>query len=87
MNDQFVANLHDRFNTESTWQDVEPRTRILHMPIQDLAAEGGYDAIVSGLPLNNFSGELVEQLLQTLVGLLAPRRNAIVFRIRRGAPG
>ena len=69
MNDQFVAHLHDRFNTESTWQDVEPRTRILHMPIQDLAAEGGYDAIVSGLPLNNFSGELVEQLLQTLVGL------------------
>ncbi|HVU86156.1 MAG TPA: methyltransferase [Pirellulales bacterium] len=72
MNDQFVAHLRLRFQNEPAWQAFQPRTRILHQGVQDLTPDGGYDAIVSGLPLNNFSGELVEQLLATLTGLLAP---------------
>ncbi|HEY1598008.1 MAG TPA: methyltransferase domain-containing protein [Pirellulales bacterium] len=72
MNGEFVARLHSRFAAEPALQAAAPRVRILHQAIEDLAADGGYDAIVSGLPLNNFSGELVERLLGKLVGLLAP---------------
>jgi phosphatidylethanolamine/phosphatidyl-N-methylethanolamine N-methyltransferase len=72
MNGEFVARLHSRFAREPELQAAAPRVRILHQAIEQLAADGGYDAIVSGLPLNNFSGALVERLLEKLVGLLAP---------------
>ncbi len=72
MNDDFVHRLGQRLQSESHFQAVASRTKILHKSVEDIAPEGGYDAIVSGLPLNNFSGELVERLLGTLTGLLAP---------------
>jgi phospholipid N-methyltransferase len=40
--------------------------------VQDLSADGAYDAIVSGLPLNNFSGALVGEILRAMAGLAAP---------------
>ena len=45
---------------------------MLHCPIEELPHDQTYDVIVSGLPLNNFSAALVEQILATLVGLLSP---------------
>lgn len=72
MNDQFVEHLRARFEADPRWLSVAPRVRILHQPVQDLPVEAGYDAVISGLPLNNFSAALVEQLLASLVGLLAP---------------
>jgi phospholipid N-methyltransferase len=38
--------------------------------VQDLPADNKYDLIVSGLPLNNFSAELVESILGKLTQLL-----------------
>jgi len=72
MNGEFVARLRHRFASEPDFRAVNGRVRILHQAVEELPSAGGYDAIVSGLPLNNFSGELVERLLGTLVGLLAP---------------
>jgi phosphatidylethanolamine/phosphatidyl-N-methylethanolamine N-methyltransferase len=72
MNGQFVARLHDRFVNEPDFRAVNDRVRILHQAVEELPLDGGYDAVVSGLPLNNFAGELVKRILETLVGLLAP---------------
>jgi phospholipid N-methyltransferase len=44
----------------------------MHQPVQELPLEPTYDVIISGLPLNNFSVELVEQILGALRRLLQP---------------
>jgi phospholipid N-methyltransferase len=72
LNDQFVAHLRQRFTTEPAFHAVADRATIHHCPIEDLASEGRYDAIVSGLPLNNFDAPLVERILGILMGLLKP---------------
>lgn len=72
LNDQFVARLRERFATEASFRAVADRTQIHHCPIEDLPGGDRYDVIVSGLPLNNFSAELVERILDILMGLLKP---------------
>jgi len=70
LNESFVRRLRDRFQTEPAFQAVAPQTRILHCPIEELQPDGGYDVIVSGLPLNNFSAELVRKILSSLTCML-----------------
>ena len=48
------------------------RVEMHQIPIQDLSRERRYDVIVSGLPLNNFSAELVERIFDTFTCLLKP---------------
>jgi phosphatidylethanolamine/phosphatidyl-N-methylethanolamine N-methyltransferase len=63
LNDRFVAALRQRLQHEQHWQAVADRVQIHHMPVEQLSAEQPYDAIVSGLPLNNFPADLVRSLL------------------------
>lgn len=63
LNDAFVAHLERRFGGEPDFQHVAPRCRVLHKRVEELADDSRYDLIVSGLPLNNFSVEDVEQIL------------------------
>jgi phospholipid N-methyltransferase len=72
LNDQFVAHLRNRFATEPAFMAVADLTLIHHCPIEELQSEQPYDVIISGLPLNNFSAELVERILGILMGLLKP---------------
>jgi phosphatidylethanolamine/phosphatidyl-N-methylethanolamine N-methyltransferase len=72
LNESFVKQLEHRFQNEPPFQFVSERTRVLHCPIEELPSEEKYDLIVSGLPLNNFSVELVEKILQALLDLLIP---------------
>jgi len=72
LNDTFVAKLRAGLAEEPGLCRIADRTRVLHMPIEDLPGEACYDVIVSGLPLNNFRPEEVEQILGRLVGLLRP---------------
>ncbi len=72
LNDSFVATLKERFEQEPAFQRVSERSRILHQMVQDMPEDAKYDVIISGLPLNNFSGEDVDNILQTFRRLLAP---------------
>ena len=72
LNDSFVERLASRMKTDPHFQPAADRTRILHCPVQELPGDGKYDVIISGLPLNNFSAELVQKILQILLDLLAP---------------
>ena len=72
LNETFVRQLQGRFETEPMFQAVADRARVLHCPVEELPHDRTYDVIVSGLPLNNFSATVVEQILAALVGLLAP---------------
>ena len=70
LNDRFVARLRERFDTEPKFRAVRERCRVLHQPVEQVSAEEPYDLLVSGLPLNNFSVESVEQILDTFRRLL-----------------
>jgi phospholipid N-methyltransferase len=62
LNERFAEVLRSRLRQEPAWQAVAERVRVLEMPVEQVAAETTYDVIVSGLPLNNFSCEFVQQI-------------------------
>jgi phosphatidylethanolamine/phosphatidyl-N-methylethanolamine N-methyltransferase len=70
LNDVFVARLRKALAEEPVFGPIAPRTRLIHGPVEELAGEGIYDVIISGLPLNNFTAREVEQILSKLAGLL-----------------
>ena len=72
LNDRFVARLRERFAHEEPFSSVADRVQIVHESVEALGESHVYDTIVSGLPLNNFSVELVERLLAHLTRLLRP---------------
>lgn len=72
LNDQFVARLRQRFDSEPAFAAVAEQTRVLHQRVEELPERDCYDLIISGLPLNNFTVADVEQILETLMGLLKP---------------
>ena len=71
INESFVAKLRERFSHEELFRAVSSRTRILHADIASLPRDRTYDIIISGLPLNNFSAQAVEDILSMLTGLLS----------------
>ena len=79
LNDQFVAHLRGRFRDEPTFSAVADRATIIHGPLEQLPREQKYDAIVSGLPLNNFAVADVEQILAAFGELLAARGTLSFF--------
>ncbi|HYO26342.1 MAG TPA: methyltransferase domain-containing protein [Lacipirellulaceae bacterium] len=72
LNDRFVGVLQDRLARDEAWRAVRDRVRVHHMPVEQLATDSRYDAIVSGLPLNNFPADLVRTILAHLESLAAP---------------
>jgi phosphatidylethanolamine/phosphatidyl-N-methylethanolamine N-methyltransferase len=71
LNDDFVAHLRKRFETEPDFQAVAARSNIVHARLEDLPGERCYQAIISGLPLNNFEVPEVEQILGIFQRLLS----------------
>jgi phosphatidylethanolamine/phosphatidyl-N-methylethanolamine N-methyltransferase len=72
LNHAFVSRLEDRFASDPHFQPVADRTRIIHCPVEELPGQTRYELIISGLPFNNFSVDLVERILRALLNLLAP---------------
>lgn len=72
LNDRFVARLRERFEQEPRFQHASTRCRVLHQPVEQVSAAEPYDLLISGLPLNNFSVELVEKILAAFRRLVRP---------------
>jgi phosphatidylethanolamine/phosphatidyl-N-methylethanolamine N-methyltransferase len=72
LNAAFVEVLRRRFESDPPFVAVADRARVLHQAIEELPADGGYDVVVSGLPLNNFSADLVARILECFPRLLRP---------------
>ncbi|MBM3996238.1 MAG: methyltransferase domain-containing protein [Planctomycetes bacterium] len=79
INGDFVAFLEQRFSEEPTFRRRRSQTRILHSPLQDVPGEHEYDIVISGLPLNNFSLELVDELYRSYERLLKPEGTLTYF--------
>jgi phospholipid N-methyltransferase len=71
-NEQFVARLRERLDREPAFEAARGRITLLQASVEDVAEDVPFDLIISGLPLNNFSVELVERILAKLRRLLAP---------------
>jgi phospholipid N-methyltransferase len=72
INADFVAFLGQRFAEEPDFRKRRGQSRIIHAPLQEVPGEHGYDFMISGLPLNNFSLELVEDIYRSYERLLKP---------------
>jgi phosphatidylethanolamine/phosphatidyl-N-methylethanolamine N-methyltransferase len=71
-NEQFVAHLRERLSKIAAVQSVRDRILLVHAPVEDLPDDEPFNVIVSGLPLNNFAVDSVQQILSKLSRLLAP---------------
>lgn len=72
LNERFADRMRQRFAHEPGFATVASRTRVIQGRVEELSPERPYDVIVSGLPLNNFSVDDVERILQAFGALLAP---------------
>ena len=72
LNPTFVEHLQRRFDQEPHFAAVSDRVCIINCPVEDLPYDQPYDAIVSGLPLNNFSISDVRRILEAFGRLMAP---------------
>jgi phosphatidylethanolamine/phosphatidyl-N-methylethanolamine N-methyltransferase len=72
LNEAFVRRLEERLKHDPLFQPAADRTTIHHRPIEELPGEGTYDLIISGLPLNNFAAENVQEILTVMTRLLRP---------------
>lgn len=71
LNDRFVEHLTHKLASDAEFSSAASRVRLIHAAVQHLP-DAHYDSIVSGLPLNNFTPELVQEIIGKLRGLLAP---------------
>jgi|EndMetStandDraft_7_1072992.scaffolds.fasta_scaffold166748_2 phosphatidylethanolamine/phosphatidyl-N-methylethanolamine N-methyltransferase len=72
INQTFVTHLKTAFKERPPLRAKAHRVDVIHGRLEDLTDDGGYDLIVSGLPLNNFSVEAVAQILDGFGRLLKP---------------
>ena len=72
INPDFVAYLGGRFATEPTFAKKRAQSRIVHGPLQEVPGVHVYDYMISGLPLNIFPLELVQDIYRSYERLLKP---------------
>ena len=72
INEDFAQLLRAQFAEDSDHRPVADRSEVHCVPLQEFSADQPYDIIISGLPFNNFSPELVEEMLDHSLSLLAP---------------
>jgi phosphatidylethanolamine/phosphatidyl-N-methylethanolamine N-methyltransferase len=64
--------LNQRFAEEQFFRQAAGQSTIHSCLLQDFEAAEPYDFIISGLPLNNFSPELVSDIFESYFRLLKP---------------
>jgi phosphatidylethanolamine/phosphatidyl-N-methylethanolamine N-methyltransferase len=72
LNPTFAAHLRGAFKERPAFRAVADRCHLVEGSLQALAQDGGFDVVISGLPLNNFSPEDVRAILEAYARLLKP---------------
>lgn len=72
LNERFASILNRRFQTDPRYRRVAALSEVHVCPLQEFQSDGTYDFIISGLPLNNFSAGMVQEIFETFFRLLAP---------------
>ena len=72
LNPTFAAHLRTAFKEKPAYRDAASRCHLIEGSVQQLGNEGEFDLVISGLPLNNFSSDDVQTILQAYAKLLKP---------------
>jgi phosphatidylethanolamine/phosphatidyl-N-methylethanolamine N-methyltransferase len=72
LNPTFAAHLRTSFKEKPAYREAASRCHLIEGSVQQLGHEGEFDLVISGLPLNNFSSEDVQNILQAYAKLLKP---------------
>jgi phospholipid N-methyltransferase len=70
LNPVFVSHLKERLATEKAWQRGAGWTHVHECAIEAFPASEPYDAVICGLPFNNFPAELAGSIFETMFRLL-----------------
>jgi phospholipid N-methyltransferase len=73
LNPAFAAHLRSAFRVEPGLAVAADRCHIVEGSVQALGTDAGFDLVISGLPLNNFSPEDVKSILDAYSKLLGPQ--------------
>ena len=79
INQAFADLLQRRFTDDPAFSSLAGSARVHAVPLQEFSSDAPYDVIVSGLPMNNFSSELVEELFEAYFRLLGPEGTLSYF--------
>ncbi|HEV3084971.1 MAG TPA: methyltransferase domain-containing protein [Gemmataceae bacterium] len=72
LNEQFIAHLRKRFDSEEAFVRCRDQVTLINSPVEKLTGESVYDYIISGLPLNNFPAQQVREIFRVFKRLLKP---------------
>jgi phosphatidylethanolamine/phosphatidyl-N-methylethanolamine N-methyltransferase len=72
LNETFSEMLKRRFQEDASYRKVAEQSEIHICPLQEFHSDNQYDYIISGLPLNNFSAEMVGEIFESFFRLLTP---------------
>lgn len=72
INETFADLLRRRFRDDPRYSGTAAQSNVHVCRFEEFDAGAPYDYIISGLPLNNFSPEMVESIFATAFRLLAP---------------
>ena len=72
INADFADLLRKRFEADPAYRVVADQCRVHCCPLQEFEDPDGFDAVISGLPFNNFPTELVADLLRSALGHVRP---------------
>lgn len=72
INGRFAELLRGRIARDPSFELFREDIEVITAPAQELVGESVYDFIISGLPLNNFSGAEVRSIFHTFTRLLKP---------------
>ena len=72
INEVFADIIKGQFETDPHFQPAASQSQVHVCPLQEFEADEKYDFIVSGLPMNNFSAELVAEIFESFFRLLKP---------------
>lgn len=73
INPSFVNHLTERLKQDNLWKSRQHQIQLVQKDVRDLFAEGRFDLIVSGLPLNNFPSPLVFELVKGFIESLSSK--------------
>ena len=79
INQEFADLLVRQFTDNPAFARLSDSANVHAVPLQEFVSESPYDVIISGLPMNNFSSELVEELFDAYFRLLAPEGTLSYF--------
>ncbi|MFO0880053.1 MAG: methyltransferase domain-containing protein [Gemmataceae bacterium] len=79
INPHFAQLLEERISKDAAFARVRDSVRVINAPVQEVPGDSVYDLIISGLPLNNFSPEVIRSIFDTMTRLIRPGGLLIYF--------